>query len=268
MTAAHQRYRVGVIGYGGIGRGLVDFLTSDDRFELAFLHNRTAPVLAPELAPLLVTDLDRVEERGAQLIVEAAHPDYTVRHGEQFLTSTNYMPVSSSALADDDLRQRLLRTASAHDTQLLLPHGALIGLDSFVSGKDQWATVRITFRKHPASLEGGDGVVDPATTGDGEKVLYDGSVRGIADLYPRNVNSMITLALATLGLDDTHAVLISDPNEPRGVIEVEAHGRDGSRLIVRREQPMQGVSGTEMFGSILGSVHAAADAWASGIRFV
>lgn len=268
MTSAPQRYRVGVIGYGGIGRGLVDFLTTDERFELAFLYNRTTPVVSAELAPLLVTDLDRAEEYGAQLIVEASHPDHTVRYGEQILTHANYLPVSTSALADDDLLERLTRTASAHGTQLLLPRGALVGLDSLVSGRDLWKTVSITFRKHPSSLENADGVVDTNVSNDEEKVLYEGTVRGIADLYPRNVNSMITLAIATKGLDDTHAVLIADPHETRGILEVEAIGHDGSRLLVRREQPMQGVSGTEMFGSILGSVRTAADEWSSGLRFV
>ena len=44
-----------------------------------------------------------------------------------------------------------------------------------------------------------------------ETLVYDGPVRGIAALYPRNVNTMVTCALATTGLDACHARLVAVP---------------------------------------------------------
>lgn len=268
VGSVDNRYRVGVLGYGGIGRNLVDFLNADDRFELAFVHNRTSSSIPSNLVAQVALDLDDVERFGAQLIVEAAHPDYTVHRGAQFLAHAHYLPVSTSALADDALRQSLINAATAADTQLLLPHGALVGLDSLVAERSIWSSVHITFRKPPGSLERADGSTVAAVEDSDVHVLYDGSVRGIASLYPRNVNSMITLALATCGLDDTRATLIADPHEARGVLEVTALGRDESALTIRREQPMRGVSGTEMFGSILESLKTAAGPRLAGVRFV
>jgi predicted dinucleotide-utilizing enzyme len=88
-------------------------------------------------------------------------------------------------------------------------------------------------------------------------VLYDGPVRGIAKDYPRNVNTMVTCALATIGLDRCRARLVADPRLDHAVAEVEAFGTDGSYLQTIKRQPAIGVSGTEMFASTLRSVQKA-----------
>jgi aspartate dehydrogenase len=69
---------------------------------------------------------------------------------------------------------------------------------------------------------------------------------------------MITCALATVGLDRCRARLVSCPALRVAVAEVEARGRDGSLLTMRKEQPATGVSGTEMFESQFASIVRAA----------
>ena len=51
--------------------------------------------------------------------------------------------------------------------------------------------------------------------------------------------------------------LVSDPDATVGRLETSAAGADGSRLHIIKEQPMKGVSGTEMAGSVLGSLQQA-----------
>ena len=164
------------------------------------------------------------------------------------------MPLSVTALADDALRERLLATARASGHHLLLPRGALVGMDSLFSWRHMWREVTITFRKHPRNLDlartGRN--ADSITT---ETVLYDGPVRGIAADYPRNVNTMVTCALATIGLDQCrapadrrsrHSTTPSPKSRPSAT--------DGSYLSTVKRQPAIGVSGTEMFQSTLRSV--------------
>lgn len=85
-----------------------------------------------------------------------------------------------------------------------------------------------------------------ARPGAEEALLFDGSVRDAAMLYPHNVNAMVACALATTGLDRCRARLIADPAIDHLELAVEAAGRDGSRLSIRRRQPAVGVSGSEM----------------------
>jgi predicted dinucleotide-utilizing enzyme len=129
-----------------------------------------------------------------------------------------------------------------------------MGLDSLHEWRHAWASVTITFRKHPASIDWSESGIDPASIGAGETVVHDGPVRGIAPRFPRNVNTMVTCALATVGLDRCRAVLVADRSLRVAVAEVRATGRDGSSLAMRKEQPMAGVSGTEMVESQWASI--------------
>ena len=73
-------------------------------------------------------------------------------------------------------------------------------------------------------------------------------------MYPRNVNAMVTFALATAGLDDTRAVLVSDPSQSFATLDFEVGGEDGGKLRVSKSQPMLGVSGSEMPHAIVHSL--------------
>jgi hypothetical protein len=57
------------------------------------------------------------------------------------------------------------------------------------------------------------------------------------------VNTTVTCALATTGLDQCRGRLVAVADLPVAIAEVEAVGRDGSRLPMRKEQPVIGVSG-------------------------
>ncbi len=246
--------RIGIVGFGFIGASLFRQIANEPHgLEIAFVHNRSRAKALEVPQSLLLDELSDFTSRKPDLIVECAHPDITVSHGEAFLRYSDYMPLSVTALASDVLRERLIAAARESGHHLLLPRGALVGMDSLFSWRHMWREGIITFRKHPRNL-------DLARTGRNpdsittETVLYDGPVRGIASDYPRNVNTMVTCALATTGLDRCRARLIADPNLDHAVAEVEAFGTDGSYLSTVKRQPAIGVSGTEMFQSTLRSV--------------
>jgi predicted dinucleotide-utilizing enzyme len=259
MTAGapRRKQRVGLIGYGFIGRQVFARLQADPALEAAFVHNRGAAALADVLPGLRLEDLSAAAGRRADLVVEMAHPDFTRRWGESLLRHGDYLPLSVTALADDALRARLLAAAREHGTRLLIPHGALIGTDNLVEGRAQWREVSITFWKNPAHIDFSESGIDGLAI-TSESVVYEGPVRGIAALFPRNVNTMVTCALATTGLDACRARLVAVPGSERGRIRIEALGHDGSRLVLEKEQPMAGVSGTEMFESQWRSIRRAA----------
>ena len=257
--AAVRRRRVGLIGFGFIGARVFERISGDPSFglDIAFVHNRGAARLAAVPPSLQLHNMDQLDRFDADLVVEMAHPDYTRLWGERILSHADYLPLSVTALADDALRERLITRARTAGTTLAVPHGALMGLDSLREWRHAWQEVAISFFKHPSNIDFSASGIDPATVMR-ETVLYDGPARGIAALFPRNVNTMITCALATVGLDQCRARLVADPALKVAVAEVSAKGRDGSVLTMRKEQPAIGVSGTEMFESQFASILRAA----------
>jgi predicted dinucleotide-utilizing enzyme len=169
------------------------------------------------------------------------------------------MPFSVTALADEALHQRVVAAAGAHGHRLLVPQGALMGTDALLGWRHMWRDVTITFRKHPNNIDLGM-VNRRADEIRAETVVFDGAVRDIAPLFPRNVNTMVTCALATVGLDRCRGRMIADPALDHAVVDVEAWGKDGSHLHMVKRQPMVGVSGTEMLASALRSLQKATGA--------
>jgi aspartate dehydrogenase len=260
---AHRRARVGIIGAGFVGGALYRRLADGGAggIEVGFVHDRRPDRLAAVASEHVVPSLDDLETARADLVVECAGPDVTVAHGRSLLARWDYMPLSVTALADDRLLAELMATAQSSGTRLLVPHGALAGMDALYERRDAWREVTITFRKPPRHIDGIHGDIDQAT------VLYDGPARGIASLYPRNVNAMVGCALATIGLDRCRAVLIADPGLDELIAEVRAVAKDGAVLEVFKRQPGVGVSGTEMPDAVLRSVQLAT-ATGLGLQFV
>jgi aspartate dehydrogenase len=259
LSSAPRKRRIGLIGFGFIGRQVYERVTADPDcpLDIAFVHNRSPAALDGVPQDLRLADLNALASRRPDLVVEMAHPSYTQRYGEAILRHATYLPLSVTALADDALRERLLDVALASGTTLAIPHGALMGLDSLREWRHAWEEVTISFFKHPSNIDFSESGIDSATVRDGT-VVYDGPVRGIAALFPRNVNTMVTCALATIGLDRCRARLVAMGAPGVAVAEVHARGRDGSVLTMRKEQPAQGVSGTEMFESQYASILRAA----------
>ncbi len=258
-AVAPGRRRVGLIGFGFIGRQVYERIAGDlsPGLDIAFVHNRSEAALAAVPQALRLPHMDDMARFEADLVVEMAHPSYTERWGEGILTRSDYLPLSVTALADDALREALVRQARSAGTSLAVPHGALMGLDSLREWRHAWEEVCISFFKHPKNIDfsASGRLAGPI---EADTVLYDGPARGIARLYPRNVNTMITCALATVGLDRCRARLVASPTLNVAVAEVVARGKDGSLLTMRKEQPASGVSGTEMFESQFASIVRAA----------
>ncbi len=252
---AMQRARIGLIGLGYVGRYVYDQITSRPELglEVAFVYDLAAERLRGVRGELVLPAIKDFASRRPHLVVEMAHPSVTRQCGEMFLRETDYMPLSMTAFADEALQQQLLETARNNGTCLFVPHGAVVGLENIFEGRDLWEEVTVVMKKSPRNLDFSAAPQFKAAEITQPTVLYDGPTRGICPMFPRNVNSHATVALAGIGFERTRSVLVADPSLEVSVIEVTARGQ-GVAMKIERSNPLKGVSGVFTLHSTLAAI--------------
>jgi aspartate dehydrogenase len=255
QSMAMQKARIGLVGLGYIGRFVYEQITKRPELglEVAFVHEQAAERLAGLPAEIVLPEIRDFASRRPDLVVEMAHPAVTRQFGELFLQQSDYMPLSMTAFADEGLQQRLLTTARRSGTCLFIPHGAVVGLESIFEGRDLWEEVIMVMKKNPKNLDFSAAPQFKAAAITQETVLYDGPTRAVCPLFPRNVNSHATVALAGIGFDRTRSVLIADPSLDVSVIEITAQGK-GAAMRIERSNPLKGVSGVFTLNSTLAAI--------------
>jgi aspartate dehydrogenase len=222
--------RVGIGGFGAIGRkvaaaldagipGLVLTAVSARRVpqaEAAMAGFRTtAPVVALDE---LAAQADVVIECcPAALFDEVADP--AIEHGRIF------MPLSVGQLLP---RPALMERAKQTGARILVPSGALLGLDAVrAAAEGTIRSVRMITRKPPGGLAGAPYLVENQISVEEFTVptkVFEGTAREGAKGFPANVNVAAALSLAGIGPDETRLEIWADPTVDRNMhrIEVEA----------------------------------------------
>jgi predicted dinucleotide-utilizing enzyme len=252
---ATSKARIGLVGLGYIGRYVYEQVSSRPELglEIAFVHEQAAERLAGLPSEVVLPDIRNFAARRPDLVVEMAHPAVTRQFGELFLQATDYMPLSMTVFADEELQQRLLETARRSGTCLFVPHGAVVGLENIFEGRDLWEEVTMVMKKSPKNLDLSAVPQFKAAEITKPTVIYDGPTRAVCPLFPRNVNSHATVALAGIGFDRTRSVLIADPSLDVSVIEITAQGK-GVAMRIERSNPLKGVSGVFTLNSTLAAI--------------
>ena len=179
----------------------------------------------------VVEALDDLLARGPTLVAEVAGQSAVAEHGDAVLRSgIDCLVISVGALADPALFARLRSAAHDGNSRILLPAGAIGGLDAIAAMRVAGLTsVRYRSRKPPAAWRGSPAEqavdLDQLTR---RTVLYKGTAGEAALLYPQNANVAAAVALAGLGFDATEVELVADPDAPGNIHEIEAEGVAGT----------------------------------------
>lgn len=252
--------RVGVVGYGHLGKFLVEKIQEHPELELAFVWNRSPAALEGFPKDLVLQDLKDFKERNVDLIVEVAHPDITRQWGPIFLQEADYMIGSPTALSSQELETSLRAAATKHG--LYVPSGAFWGAEDIKKMADRGTlqNLKVTMTKHPTSFKlNGDLKTKNDQVKDTKLILYDGPVRELCPLAPNNVNTMAAAAIAAhnLGFDKVSGSIVSDPQMTDWhIVEVEVWGPNGFNVKTTRSNPaaVGAVTGTATYASFLSSM--------------
>lgn len=227
--------RVGLIGFGAVGRALAEFLSADTesaRIEAVALRD---PEKAGALGlPESVRVLQTPEELAAiplDLVVECAGHGALRQFGPTVLRQgCDLLLASVGALADAELEAGLRDASRSTGARVLFSSGALGGLDVLsaarIAGLDD---VTYTGRKLPCAWRGtaAEDLIDLYSESVAARPFFEGNARAAALTFPQNANVTAAVAVAGKGFDSTRVQLFADPEAQGNEHRIKASGRFG-----------------------------------------
>ena len=203
---------IGLIGFGSIGREVHERLSDDRSF--SFCAMTRSPIAALPAGLAQVRDYAALLATKPDLVVECAGHSAVKAHAEATLAArTPILIASLGALADAELFKALQAQATASQTKMIFPSGAIGGLDVLRAVAAEGAVeVTYTGTKPPKSWMGSpaEDLVDLSSLNTAT-TFFSGTGRQAASDFPKNANVVAALALAGAGFDEMRVELIADP---------------------------------------------------------
>lgn len=216
--------RIGLIGFGAIGRGVAALLGDKAGITLGVV-SRSADRVLPEGAQRL-DGLEGLLAWRPDLVIEAASAGAFCDYVPACLSAgIDVVAASVGALQDDALLARVTSICEDTGGRLIVPAGAVGGLDHIAAAARHPQTeVTYTSRKPPkAWLQELETLGLSEAVASGPVTLYDGNPREAAARYPRNLNAGLTIALAA-GIERTRVRVIADPGVAQNTHEITVNG--------------------------------------------
>ena len=217
MTTKSPNVRVAVAGLGAIGSKVVTALDEGiDGLVLAAVSVQNVEKHRAWLSGLTaipkILPIEALAE-AADIVVECA-PSELIRPIVAPVVARGKCAVvlSVGALLEND---DLIELARANGGQILVPTGALIGLDAVTAAAvGTIHSVQMVTRKPVGGLTGAPYIVENEI--DIERIteplkIFDGTAREAAKGFPANLNVAVALSLAGIGPDRTRVQIWADP---------------------------------------------------------
>jgi len=225
------RVRLVLVGFGAIA-GAVARMLADRRAPVDLvgiaLRNPPRPGL-PDGVPVLHDPAGLAATR-ADLVVEAAGRDAVAPWGRAALSAgVDFAVSSTSAFAGTELLAELTTLARTSGAKLIIPPGALGGMDA-LSAAQRMGLTSVTHRiVKPPRAWAGTGAEQLCDLGalTTPTAFFTGSATEAAARFPQNANAALITALAGLGPEETQVVLIADPAATTNRHEIDAEGAFG-----------------------------------------
>jgi aspartate dehydrogenase len=236
---------VGVVGLGAIGRAvcralddglpglrLAGALARDRDKARAFLGTLRPP------APLLPLD-DLIA--ASDIVVEASTQAHLAEIAPRALAAGRDLVVLSCGglVGRDDW----VKLAETHGSRILVPSGAIAGLDG-VKGARIGAVTAVTMetRKPPRGLAGAPWITEQRIDLDAireETLIFEGPATAAVRAFPANVNVVAALSLAGIGPDRTRIRIFAVPGLARNMHRVRVEGEFGALTIEIENVPSE-----------------------------
>jgi aspartate dehydrogenase len=243
--------KVAVIGYGSIGKEIIAATEKGEipNAKIVALFDKEARVIHSlendDTEFHLFTNFDEFYNSpiysDLDVIIECASKDAVRDYGKKIIESRkDVIILSVGAFSDKQYLTELQNLSNLNKTRILIPTGAIAGLDSIRSVKKYLDSLTITTTKHPKSLVGAPYFKSSKIKLDeiSEKtLLYEGNAITAIEYFPANVNVAVSIALAGIGLEKTQVRIIADPMISVNKHEILGKGSFGEILIIVQNIP-------------------------------
>jgi len=236
-----QQYRVAIAGLGTIGLKVAHAIDQGDLPGLSLLavSARDRIKAAENISKFKnIPEIVSLSELAnfADVIVECSPSAVFAQSAEAAIErGLIFISVSAGALLE---RPDLIARAQITGAQIIIPTGALIGLDAVrAAAEGEISRVVHCVRKPPASLRGAPYIDQNNINLDNLKsalCVFKGTAREAAKGFPANVNVAAALALAGIGADETYVEIWADPTVERNTHEISVEA-DSARFSMKIE---------------------------------
>jgi aspartate dehydrogenase len=230
--------KVGIVGMGVIGRRVADAVSRGIPGTTLVGVTVRQPATAAGYPALA---LDELIER-ADLIVEAATQAALREFGPAVLSAGKHLMVLSVGALVGGL-DGWAALAEKHGARILVPSGAIAGLDGVKSAREgQITAVTMETRKPPRGLAGAPYIeerhidLDRITT---ETLIFEGPATEAVRAFPANVNVVAALSLAGIGPSLTRIKLYAVPGQARNQHRITVEGEFGTLRIEVENVPSE-----------------------------
>lgn len=229
-------HHIGLIGCGAVGMKVIEVLSRQQGYKLTLLKGRTTPDLPSVVT--VVSSLEQLLACNPELVLEMTTTEAFPSLVTPLLAAgIDVIAASIGALADPQLLIDLARIAASSGARLILPAGAVGGLDYLIATRSlDDVSILYTSRKPPAAWRTELLAMGRVPELDEAVVLFEGTASLAAQRYPRNLNAGLTIALAG-GLDRTRVRVIADPTVVHNTHEIEVTSSAGTAYLSFENHP-------------------------------
>lgn len=236
-----QPIRIAIAGLGAIGKALARRLADGTVPGVVLTavsarnHEKALEFVRTLVHPVPVLDIDQLEPT-ADIVVECAPAAILGEIIGPFLRAKKKAIVLSVGAIL--FRPDLIELARQTGGTILVPTGALIGLDAVIAAAEgQIHEVRMITRKPPNGLSGAPYLIEHGISLDGltePLKVFTGNAKEAAKGFPANLNVVVALALAGIGPDRTMLEIWADPTVVRNTHTITVDS-DSARFTMTME---------------------------------
>ena len=239
--------KIGLLGCGAIGTQIALAIDSGkipaNLTQIYDQSNDSSNKLVSKLKnkPAIVENSHLLSLGPVDLVVEAASQQAVKDVALSILQNKkDLMIMSVGALLDESIFEVLTDACKEFHKKIILPSGAIAGLDAIKSVKDELDSLTLVTTKHPKSLKGAKFFETSNINLDSIKkqtIIFEDNAAEAVKLFPANINVAALLSLTGLGSKNTKVKIVADPNTDKNTHNILANGKFGKISITVENVP-------------------------------